>query len=74
MGRGTKQNKKVIYNNDSNEIKKLEIRLKTLQEKMKNAKLYNFEEWQLININADIRQTKYKLRRLKNRKEKINGR
>lgn len=64
------ENSKVIYNDDPNAIKKLEEKLERLQNQKASIKSMEHEKWELDNINANIRETKKRIERLKEQ-EKI---
>ena len=64
------ENSKVIYNDDPNAIKKLEEKLERLQNQKESIKAREHEKWELDNINANIRETKKRIERLKEQ-EKI---
>ena len=63
------ENSKVIYNDDPNAIQKLEEKLERLQNSKESIKSREHETWELTNINANIRETKLRIERLKKQEE-----
>ena len=56
---------KVIYNDDPNAIQKLEEKLERLEHERENIKAREHATWELTNIGANIRETKLRIKRLK---------
>lgn len=63
------EDSKVIYNDDPNAIQKLEEKLERLQNSKESIKTREHDTWELTNINANIRETKLRIERLKKQEE-----